>query len=652
MPDPFSIQTWRNIFTKHGRKLGWGLTFLFGIPLVVGFGLSGYGGRNQQSSSVDSKQNSAIAEVNGEPITQKQFVQMAAQFSRGAQPGEQFAQAQGSVMKGLISTLLIQQEAKKRNIRASDADIDRTLKEQRDKLMQKGTDSEWEQKIEEATGMSLSEYRDEMGKELLGKALLATLVSEEKVTPDEVKNQNAEVKINFVLIPTVSTSPIPQPTKGPKPLSDAEAKKKAEDLLAKVKAGADIAAIAKDNSSDFSAKQGGLLDFRLEYKGNPQMAMFGVLGYGKEFDEEIHKTLTGHYTNVIKIGGFSSGYGFAKIDERRNVVPKDFDPKKVELQLKQERATKRRSDLLESLLKSAKIEIKDPDKKAYYDYFTLQEMRQEQTMAQFGQGDASKAPTLDQVTKKQTEIDKEFEEMVKRHPDDVTAALVLAGSLKQKRSAKETSPAEGSQLRDRLITLYESALKSTENRDIRFELASFYHEKQQNDLAGKQYDMIARILRDDPPYDMNTMKTTQDVQRKLASGYLSINKPEEASKSNAEVTSLTLKIADEQKKQDAANKAAQAPVLTPPIIPNGVKGGIPTGSLPSGIKGGIPTGSLPSGIKGGIPTGSLPSGIKGAIPTGTAPKGTAQIPSNTADGKLKPNNGTPTPNDKPTPPAK
>ncbi len=579
MADPFSIQTWRNIFTKHGRKFGWGLTFVFGIPLVIGFGLSGYGGRNQQNASMESKQNSAVAEVNGEPISQKQFVQVASQFTRNSQPGEQFAQAQGTAMKGLISTVLMQQEAKKRNIRASDADIDRTLKEQRDKIMPKGTDSEWEQKIEELTGMSMSDFREEIGKELLGKALLAQLVSEEKVSPDEVKNQNEEVKLNLVIIPTVSSSPIPQSTKGPKPLPDADAKKKAEDLLAKVKSGADIAVIAKENSSDFNAKQGGLIDFRPEYKENPQMAMFGVLGYGKDFDQEVHKTPTGQFTNVIKIGGFSSGYGFAKIAERRNVSPKDFDPKKVELQLKQERATKKRGELLDALLKSAKIDIKDPDKKAFYDFVSLEEMRQEQAMAQFGQGDKTKAPALDEVNKKQVDVNKEFEEMVKRHPDDATAALVLADMLKQKRAAKETSPSEGTQMRDRIIALYESALKSTENRDIRFELAGLYHEEQKNDLAQKQYDMIARIMKDDPPYDLNTMHSAQDVLRKLQTGYLSINKTEEAGKAQAEAASLTTQIAEEQKKQDAANKAAQAPPITPPI-----NSGAANSPLPSGTK--------------------------------------------------------------------
>lgn len=101
MADPLSITAWRNTFTKHGSKFGWGLALIFGLPLVVQFGLSQYSGMGNNRAGADASQNAQIARVNGEPITMKQFLQITQRMQ--AQPGPQFAQAQGGALDQLIS---------------------------------------------------------------------------------------------------------------------------------------------------------------------------------------------------------------------------------------------------------------------------------------------------------------------------------------------------------------------------------------------------------------------------------------------------------------------------------------------------------------------------------------------------------------------
>lgn len=588
MPDLLSISTWRNMFTRMGRGCGWALAAAFAIPLVIGFSLSQYGGRGGPNPT--EAQNTPIATVNGDPITAAQFNQMAAQMGgQGSEPGIGFAVTQGRVLNDLITSDVLMQEAQKRGLRVSEGDIDSTIAKARASLGKDISDAQWEESVQQRFGMTASEFRTALSKQLLIPALQKSIQDSIQVTDEDAKKQYDEIKYAIVVIPSAN-GPVPPGLKGPKPLPDAEAKKKAEDLLAKVKAGADIGQIARANSSDPTASKGGSSDWRPEYRGfQGAPPEFGTLFMGKDFDEAIHKTAKGQLTDVVKVTGLGNGYAFAKVLDRRTNLPKDFDAKKEIENVKNQKMTEAFQKLITDLVKSAKIDISDPDKKAYYDLFKLQS-----------------AGSKEEFDKQQEAVQAEFEAMLKRHPDDDTAALIVAQNLEQKRFKAPT--AERDQIRDRLIQLYEVVLRRTENRDIRFKLADLYREKKQDDKALEQYQKIARFLADAPPYDLTTMNAAEQVYKRLIVGFNSVNKPEEAKKAEAQVKELTVKIAAEQKKQ-----AQQAP---PPMTLPG--GGTGTVTLPA--PSGEPTKAPATGTadKGGSPTSPA-----AATPTTPAPNAAA-----------------------------
>ena len=59
-------------------------------------------------------------------------------------------------------------------------------------------------------------------------------------------------------------------------------------------------------------------------------------------------------------------------------------------------------------------------------------------------------------------------------------------------------------------------LQSTEDRNLRFELADLYRQKKDDADAIKQYDFIARLLNADQPYDANSMNQDAGAYRQLA----------------------------------------------------------------------------------------------------------------------------------------
>ena len=592
MTDPFSIETWRNIFVKHGQKFGWGLAFVVGGPMVVGFGLSQYTGGSNKAAAIQS-QESKIGVVNGVPLTQGQYIMAMRSVRQSAQPGEQSAYAQGAALHQLVFGVVLEDEAKQQNVRPSEADIDRIMAQEREKLGKNPSDAEWESYVEQMHGgMSAAEYREALGKEpnLLYMAMLTKFQEAEKVTDDEAKNQSAQVKLAVVLIPSGKQGSLPIPgAKQIKPLPDADAKKKAEDLLAQVKSGTDIAKIAKANSSDVSAKRGGDLDWRSEFRESP---VFGSIGYGKEFDAAVRKAAKGQLTEVIKIPEEvqQSGYIFAKVLDRKNDLPKDFDVKKVAKDLQQQRALPKLNDILKAKIKAAKVEISDQEKKPFYDLVKWKQME-----AQKGNQASAKdkdIPTDADIDKQKQLVLTGFEAYLKKHADDATAALVVAGILSPQRNDVKITPAQKDEIEKRLMSLYVVALKSTEDRNIRFELADLYRTKKQTKEAEAQYKKISDLMDVDTPYDQQTYQKAWQGRQQIATSYKSINLLDEAKKQEtASQEMLKQMIAENQKQREEAIKAQiagkGAGSLTPPgglTVPSGGKSSKSI-NLPTGTKG-------------------------------------------------------------------
>jgi parvulin-like peptidyl-prolyl isomerase len=581
MPDLLSIVWWRKFYSRVGRGFGWGCALVFGIPLVIGFGWNQYGGSGRGNSR-QADANAVIAAVNGETITEALFRNS---IPTGSGSGEQHAKIQGQVLNQLVQSAVIRQMAKKYNVQVSEADVDRKVAEEREQRLGKNaTDAQWEEYVMQVHGMSPSEYRDSLARDasVLIPALLEKFKSKELVTPDDVKQQNQEVQARLVQI-GYGRTPFGDPKKHAKALTEAEAEKKAEDLLAKAKAGSDVAQLARANSTDFTKDKGGDLGFLPEYKKQPnQMGMGGpaqemlASSYGKDFAEAVHKTPVGQFTGIVKTSMFgTTGFAFAKVENRRDTPaakpdPKNpnasappADPKKITEDLKQQRASEKLGKEFKAAFKSASVVFKPEgaDEKAYYDYAKLEEMQSQadnaRMMTQFGQPVEDVPPTMAEIESKRTMVNAELDALLKKHPDDPTIALLVARNLKTK---MDLAPSDQKvALRDQLIVLNQTALKGIEDRNIRFDLAELYRDKGDLTNAEAAYQKISHLMDIAPGYDTSTLTEEQAARKRLVNGFRAINKPQEVAAEESKLTTIEAKLAESRRKAAEQQRSTQMP---------------------------------------------------------------------------------------------
>jgi tetratricopeptide (TPR) repeat protein len=163
-----------------------------------------------------------------------------------------------------------------------------------------------------------------------------------KVTDADLLENYDEVKASHILVST-------REDEEGKALSDAEAKKKAETLLAEVKGGADFAEVAKRESDDpMSGPEGG----DLGWVKRGQMVT--------EFDEAAFALKKGEMSGVVKT---SYGYHIIRVEDRRRELPEDFEKNKKQLRegLLQQRQAQAWAAFSQEQREKAKVTIPDPE---------------------------------------------------------------------------------------------------------------------------------------------------------------------------------------------------------------------------------------------------------------------------------------------------
>ncbi len=583
MPDLFSISAWREFTTKHGSKFMWTMIIIFGASLVLTYGVGNMGRMGQNGGDANASGDSQIATINGRPVLLRSF-QLVARRARGA-AGEQTAEQQGQALQAIVIQEVLAQEAEKRNLHADDALVDKTLNDERENVVGKNvSEAQWSSYVTQVYDMNLNQYRDYVARQLLGAAVAEDYKKDIKVTDEEAKNQSAEAKLRFILIRNLDRSMVAPSPKMARLLPEPEAKKRAEELQAKVKAGADFAALAKQFSGDAASQaKGGDLDWKKEYA---VMAGRGdALGYGEEFDVAVHKTQKGGVTDVIHVKGFLPGYAFAQVVDRRNTLPKDFDVKKVIDTIKSTRAQEKFKEEMGALVDGAKVVVTDPEIKAYYGYFQYKQAEQKQMFAQFsamqGTKNTSKIPTPEEVQKILAEVEQDFEALNKTKKEDATVSIVLANILKLKRFAAGVTPQQRDQIRDRIITLFEIGLKGTEDPAIRRELADFYKVKKNFDKAAEHYKMASRLSMANPPTDANGAQSAISDHQTFELNFKAIKKPELAAEERKLRNDLIKLQLDLKKKEAEELKAKAAATALPPI-----GAPIPAPTAPKPVSGG------------------------------------------------------------------
>lgn len=283
-----------------------------------------------------------VAKVNGTSIHSteydKQFEQTKKQYS--SRFGIDFASEQGKqiekdIRKGIVDQLVERQiwldEAKKRNITVTDKQVDDKLAE-----IKKGFPDEaaFEKALTD-NGMKLDELKTRVREGLTYEAIIADVTKDTQVTDAEVrasydKNQNLyqkpeEVNARHILV---------------------KDEKKAKEIHAKLKAGGNFDALAKEHSEDPGSKATG-----------GDMGFFGRGRMVPEFEKAAFSLKKDEISGLVKT---QFGYHILKGGEHKQARTQPFDEVKAEIKDKmvKERQQAEFQKWMTAQKEKAKIEYK------------------------------------------------------------------------------------------------------------------------------------------------------------------------------------------------------------------------------------------------------------------------------------------------------
>ena len=286
-----------------------------------------------------------LAKVNGEPIQRADF-ERALKVLEARAGGQVPAERRDEIFRGLLDQLVtyhvLAQEAHKRNLDATDTEVQQRVAEVRQQfpneqafavaLKQRGMDPK---QFEQDTRNDIT-----VNKLMQAEAATAALVGEQDAkqfyekNPDRFK-QPEQVRASHIF------KRIP-------PGADAAAKQKIraslEPVLKQVKAGADFADLAKKHSEDGSAQAGGDLNF------------FGPGQMVPEFEKVAFQLQPGQTSDIVET---QFGYHIIKVTEKRpgRTVPFEEAKEQIEKFLKQQRQQEKADALIQQLKAKSRIEI-------------------------------------------------------------------------------------------------------------------------------------------------------------------------------------------------------------------------------------------------------------------------------------------------------
>lgn len=320
---------------------------------IVSLVMTAFLGMSMIGCSSAPKDDEVVATVNGKNITVKQYeINLAlykqsieslygtsiwdTEVEQGVKYKDKF---KGLMLDQIVDIEVIYDQAKKDNLVPTKEEVDTKFNE-----LKKNIDADKEyKKTLEKIGVTDEFLKEQQEQDLALQNFKAnfdktTAVSDEEIQKyyDEHKSEfyKNEVKASHILISTLD--------KDGKPLSEAkkkEAKKKAEEVLKKAKAGEDFAALAKEYSDDpGSAANGGDLGY------------FGKGVMVKPFEEAAFSLKPGEISGIVE-----SDYGyhiikvFDKVDEQQPLS-------EVKDTIKTTLLNEKYTQYVEKLTKEAKVE--------------------------------------------------------------------------------------------------------------------------------------------------------------------------------------------------------------------------------------------------------------------------------------------------------
>lgn len=362
--------------------------FIFGTYYLYGPG----GGSGPEQAGAERAVSRNVAVVDGTPISRADYEYRLAYFAR-MQPTDITEQRRlkTMVLDTLIDTQLLLKAARAEGIRVTGADI----KAEKDRLVEETLNTQYAdrralRRLLESRNQSLEAFKAELRKKLPDDETLRMNLLFEKLeekikgavtmTDEELKQSYEQVKARHILIDPERIIAEAQAAADDAPNNDAvddqeatetpanvggaesgpemtleEAKQKAREMLTDLKKqiedGADFAELAKKYSDDpGSAAQGG----DLGWFGRGQMV--------PEFEEAAFSLQPGQVSDIIET---QFGLHILKVEDKKLELPEDFEENKE--QYRKQKLEERRNQAWQryQLRESAKIEIVDPELKAY-----------------------------------------------------------------------------------------------------------------------------------------------------------------------------------------------------------------------------------------------------------------------------------------------
>ena len=302
-----------------------------------------------------SSKNKAVAIVNGQDITLGNYEKLLALnkssmesyygsdiWSQEIEDGKTYEDMiKDMVLETMIGSEVIYQQAEKDKVLPTDEQV----QEQIDSFNESIKDDTDYQKELKNMGINEKFLKFQFARDLANTNLQAKFEEDTKISEDEMKKYYEENKDDFYT-DTVTASHILIKTidDDGNELSDAkkkEAKKKAEEVLTKVKSGEDFAELAKEYSEDSSASSGGEL---------------GTFGRGKmvtEFENAAFAMKAGEISDIVET---EYGYHIIKVTDR---VDKQETYDDVKDKIKSTLASEKYTEYVEKLKKDSTIEQKE-----------------------------------------------------------------------------------------------------------------------------------------------------------------------------------------------------------------------------------------------------------------------------------------------------
>jgi parvulin-like peptidyl-prolyl isomerase len=430
----------------------------------------GKGGVQQEAYA--QKFDKAVATVNGEEVPYEEYAYQLQGYLRqyqGQIAPNQVVGLKANILDNIINQKLIIQEAKKKNIEPEITDED--VQTQLDKVIEYYASSKEEfEEIIKKNGQTIEDVKNNIRENMVTQkrieAMLDAVKANVEVSDQELAKQYEEVTASHILIKTDDKE-------------DAEAKAKAEEVLAKAKAGEDFAKLAKNYSEGPSASRGG------------ELGSFTRGRMVKPFEEAAFSMEVGEISDLVKT---EFGYHIIKVTDKKEATGKEFEEKKEELKdkLVAQKEKEAVNNWLEEVRDNAKIVIEDQEVNAFdaakKGNFETAINNYKAAIAN-NQGAYYLYHNLAQVYQKngnQEEVISTYQEAIENYPEQVDFYVSLANLYSKDEKF------------DKAIEVYQNGLANNENNaELHLALGDAYRNQENNEKALKQYEIFSKLAGDD-----------------------------------------------------------------------------------------------------------------------------------------------------------